>query len=284
MLATPQQSRYTLFSRRETPEKSSSSHSCTVWAQMKVAAYQAPLGACADAQVLSLIRRQVDRCEALGVEILCCPEALLGGLADYVDQPDRIAIDTAAGDLARVLAPLASDRVTTVIGFTEQGGDGQLHNAAAVYARGTVLGIYRKMHPARNRSVYRAGAEAPVFTVGDVTIGVLICRDSVFSEPAKLMVSRGAQLLLVPTNNGMPLAKGGSEVVVQARTCDIARALESRVPVVRADVAGGGGDLVSYGSSGIVNRNGRVLATARALVTDLVVADVDIGPPQQSAA
>jgi predicted amidohydrolase len=244
---------------------------------VKVAAYQAPLSACTNGQVLSLIRQQVDRCEALGVEFLCCPEALLGGLADYVDQPDRIAIDTGAGDLARVLAPLASDSLTIVIGFTEQGGDGDLYNAAAVFARGTVLGIYRKIHPALNRSVYRAGAEATVFTVGAVTFGVLICRDSVFSEPAKLMVSRGAQLFLVPTNNGMPSVKGGSEVVVQARTCDIARALESSVPIVRADVAGIAGDLVSYGSLGIDNRDGRMLGTARVLDTDLVVADIDIG-------
>ena len=243
---------------------------------MKVAAYQAPLAACADAQVISLIRQQVDRCEALGVELLCCPEALLGGLADDVDQPERIAIDASAGGLDRVLAPLASDRVTTVLGFTEQGEDGHLYNAAAVFARGTVLGIYRKMHPAINRSVYRAGAEAPTFTVGNVTFGVLICRDSLFPEPARLMLSRGAQVLLVPTNNGMPPVKGGSETVVEARTCDIGRASESGVSILRADVAGVDGGFASYGSSGIVNRDGRVLGTARALVADLVVADIDI--------
>jgi predicted amidohydrolase len=242
---------------------------------VKVAAYQAPLGTCPDGQVISLIRQQVDRCEALGVELLCCPEAVLGGLADYATQPERMAID--ACDLARILAPLASDQVATVIGFTERGGDGHLYNAAAVFARGAVLGIYRKMHPAINRSVYRAGTDAPVFTIGSTSFGVLICRDSAFPEPATLMVSRGAQLLLVPTNNGMPPSRGGPEVVVQARTCDIARALESGVPVIRADVAGVDGDLVSHGSSGIVDRDGRVLGAARALVADLVVAQIDVG-------
>jgi 5-aminopentanamidase len=241
---------------------------------MKVAAYQAPLATCADARVLSLVRQQVDRCEALGVTILCCPEALLGGLADYIDPPDRIAIGT--DHLARMLAPLASDRVTTIIGFTERGDDGYLYNAAAVFARGAVLGIYRKVHPAMNRSVYRAGVEAPVFTVGGVTFGVLLCRDSLFAEPARLMLSRGAQALFVPTNNGMPPAKDGAELVEQARAGDVARALESSVSVVRADVAGAAGDLVSYGSSGIVNRDGRVLGTAPALAADLVIADIDI--------
>ena len=244
---------------------------------MKVAAYQAPLAACYDPQIISMIRLQVDRCEALGVEILCCPEALLGGLADYVDPPERAAIDTSVGGLDRLLSPLASDRVTVVVGFTEQGGGGCLYNAAAVFSRGEVLGIYRKMHPAINRSVYYAGAETPVFTVSNVTFGVLICRDSLFSEPARLMVSRGAQILLVPTNNGMPLTKGGEELVAQARTCDIARALESSVPVVRADVAGTHDNLVSYGSSGIVDRNGRIVSTTCAMEAELVVSDVDIG-------
>jgi len=248
---------------------------------VKVAAYQAPLAACADAQVITLIRQQVDRCEELGVELLCCPEAVMGGLADYVDQPERNAIDTSKGGLDRVLAPLASDRVTIVLGFTEQGSDGHLYNAAAVYGRGTVLGVYRKHHPAINQSVYRAGTEAPVFTVGHVTFGVLICRDSLFPEPARTMLSRGAQLFLVPTNNGMPAAKGGSEIVVEARACDIERATASGVPIVRADVAGVDGGFASYGSSGIVNRNGELIGTARTLVADLVVANIDLRQYQQ---
>jgi predicted amidohydrolase len=191
-----------------------------------------------------------------------------------------MAIETGANQLARTLAPLSSDRVTTIIGFTERGNDGHLYNAAAVFARGTVLGIYRKLHPAKNRSVYRAGDEASVFTVGGVTFGVLLCRDSLFAEPARLMVSRGARILFVPTNNGMPPAKGGAEWVEEARACDVARALGSGVAVVRADVAGVAGDLVSHGSSGIVNRDGRVCGAAHALASDLVFAAVDIAGPR----
>jgi hypothetical protein len=49
--------------------------------------------------------------------------------------------------------------------------------------------------------------------------------------------------------------------------------------VVRADVAGAAGDLVSCGSSGIVNRDGCVLGTAPALARTLVIATVDILAP-----
>jgi 5-aminopentanamidase len=241
-----------------------------------VAAYQAPLAACTDPRVISSVREQVERCEALGVAFLCCPEALLGGLADHVDLPDRIAIGPGPDRLERVLAPLASDRVTTILGFTERGEDGHLRNAAAVYARGAVVGVYRKHHPAIRRSVYRAGDEAPVWTVDGVTFGVLLCRDSLFEEPARTLVARGATILFVPTNNGLPPAKGGAELVDRAHACDVARATASGVAVVRADVAGADGGLVSHGSSGIVNRDWRVVATAGALAPGLVVGEIDV--------
>lgn len=55
---------------------------------MKVAAYQAPLlPAGSMNRALRLIRGQITRCESAGVEILCCPEAVLGGLADYASHP-----------------------------------------------------------------------------------------------------------------------------------------------------------------------------------------------------
>ena len=84
-----------------------------------VAAYQASLAATRSVQVIDLIRAQVERCESLGIDILCCPEGVLGGLADYSDRPRAIAISVAGGHLEAVLAPLASDRVTTIVGFTE---------------------------------------------------------------------------------------------------------------------------------------------------------------------
>lgn len=245
---------------------------------MKVAAYQAPLCANNSAEVIGLIREQVRWCEANGVEILCCPEGVLGGLADYASRPAAIAIDVEAGQLDALLAPLSSESVATVLGFTERVVGGRLYNAAAVFHKGSVVGIYRKLYPARNRSVYEAGDAVPVFTVGGLTFGILICNDSNYYEPARLMAARGAAALFVPTNNGLPPTKAGPELVAEARNCDIARAVENSVYVIRADVAGRTGDLVSYGSSGIVSPDGLVLQTARQLGPDLVVAEIKTVP------
>jgi 5-aminopentanamidase len=247
---------------------------------MKVAAYQAPLSAINSLEVIDLIREQVIRCEAQGVEILCCPEGVLGGLADYATRPADIAIDAEGGQLQALLAPLANDRVTTILGFTEIARSGLLYNSAAVFHRGAVIDIYRKLYPARNRSVYAAGDTLPVFTVGGLTFGIIICNDSNYYEPARIMAAQGAAALFMPTNNGLPPAKAAPELVAEARNVDIARAIENSVAVIRADVAGRMENLVSYGSSGIVDRNGLVLRSARQLCSDLIVAEITPGPPK----
>jgi predicted amidohydrolase len=247
--------------------------------RLKVAAYQAPLlPAGSTALALSLIRERVEWCEAEGVEILCCPEGVLGGLADYAPRPLDFSLDVASGQLHTTLAPLASDRVTTIVGFTERGSRGRLFNSAAVLHRGSVLGVYRKLYPAIHASVYAAGDQLPVFTVGDLTFGIVICLDSTYSEPARIMAAKGAAALFVPTNNGMPPTRGGTELPAEARNKDVARAVENGVSVVRADVVGRTGDLVSYGSSGIVGPSGTVLGTAQSLEAGLVVADIKTAP------
>jgi predicted amidohydrolase len=225
---------------------------------------------------LGLIRTRIDWCESDGVQILCCPEAILGGLADYAPRPAEIAFDVKRGDLSAAIASLASETVTTILGFTETTDVGRLYNAAVVFQRGSVVGLYRKLHPGIRTSAYAAGDEMPVFCVDGLTFGIVICNDSNYREPASIMAARGATALFVPSNNGLPPEK--ADVVADARNADIARAVENGVTVIRADVAGRADGRVSYGSSGIVDPQGMVLRSAQRLSEDLIVADLDPAP------
>jgi predicted amidohydrolase len=243
---------------------------------VNVAAYQAPLLPSGSMETLGLIRNRIADCEATGVQILCCPEAILGGLADYAEHPADLALDVEGGQLGAVLAPLASGTVTTIVGFSEISAAGALYNAAAVFHRGAVVGVYRKLHPAIRKSVYQAGDRTPVFTVGDLTFGILLCNDSNFPEPARRMAEQGATVLFVPSNNGLPPEK--ADVVEDSRKADIARAVENHVHVIRADVAGRTEGRVSYGSSGVVDPQGRVLRSARRLTEELLVVELEMAP------
>lgn len=239
---------------------------------MKIAAYQAPLLAVGSMAALQLIQQRVKWCERHGIEILCCPEAILGGLADYAKQPDEFAICTRELDAA--LSLIASDTVTTIIGFTELATDGQLYNSAAVLHKGAILGVYRKMHPAINRSVYKAGTEIRVFKVRDLTFGIVICYDSNYPELARRIADQGATALFIPTNNGLPLNRAHSELVGEARNVDITNAVENKLWIIRADVAGRTDELMSIGSSAIVDLEGRIVVAARELSEDLLVASI----------
>jgi predicted amidohydrolase len=238
---------------------------------MKVAAYQAPLLPGGSMQALELIRDRVKWCETAGVDILCCPEAVLGGLADDAERPADITIDAEGGQLETLLAPLESKSVTAIVGFTETVG-GKLYNAAAVFCDGTVAGIYRKRHPAIRRSVYSAGDQSPVFTLGALTFGIMICNDSNYPELAADMVARGARAIFLPSNNSLPPER--ADVVAASRAVDIARARDNKMTIIRADVAGRTAGRVSFGSSAIVDAGGAVLRAGAALREDILVAEI----------
>jgi predicted amidohydrolase len=248
---------------------------------IKVAAYQAPLLPSGSMEAIALIRKRVESCEAQGVSVLCCPEGILGGLADYAARPTEFAIDAQGDQLSTALAPLASDTVTTILGFTEITGTGRLYNTAAVFHQGSVIGLYRKLYPAINKSIYEAGDQMPVFHVGGLTFGIVICNDSNYLEPARIMAARGATALFVPTNNGLPPEKTYADLVTHARNVDIARAIENSVWVIRADVAGHTAELTSDGASGIVDPDGMVLQSARRSTEDLLVAELDPSPRER---
>lgn len=243
---------------------------------MKVAAYQSPLLPEGSMHALNLIREQVARCEEEGIRILCCPEAILGGLADFSDNPAALAIRTDNGQLASVLMPLASDRVTCIVGFTELGCNGALYNAAGVFYRGRVEGVYRKIHPAIRRSLYAPGWETPVFHAGELTFGIVICNDSNYPGLAQRMAADGAAALFIPTNNGLPKGRASLELNALARITDIALATENRIWVIRADVAGRNRNLTSLGCSQIVNPEGDAVQEAWLEDRDLLVVDINV--------
>lgn len=220
---------------------------------------------------LERIDDQVRRCEAEAVDLLLCPEGVLGGLADDVADPATIALTLA--ELEGLLRPLASDRVTIVVGFTEA-SDGRLYNSAAIYARGGIEGVYRKRHPARRASVYAAGAESPVFALRELRVGLMICNDTNFPDLADVMAAHGAQLLLVPSNNA--LRTEIADVVDLTRAVDVETARRCGVPVVRADVAGRARTRVAFGTSAIVGADGEVICAGTPFAEELLIADLDL--------
>lgn len=242
---------------------------------MKIAAAQLPVSACYDGSAIAHLSIRVRECEKLGVALLCCPEGTLGGLVDYLEAPDAVALPPDGVSLARRLEPLASETVTVIVGFSERDADGRYFNAAAVYSRGEVRGVYRKHHPAIRRSRYSPGTDTTVFRSPGGTLGVLICRDSLDAELAESLVRQGAQTLCIPTNNAMPPDRAGPRLVDDVRVLDARYATTFGTTVVRADVIGEYRGLVSTGSSMVTTPGGKQVRAQGAGAGELIVAAVN---------
>jgi predicted amidohydrolase len=244
---------------------------------MRVAAYQAPYLPFGSFDAVGLIGEQLTVCQAHGVDVLCCPEAVLGGLAHESDgeRPADVALEVASGELADTLAPLMSSAVTLVVGFTERDRSGGLFSAAAVIAQGQLIAVQRKAYPGY-RTVLRAGTELAPFAVGPASCGVVICNDLWYMEPARLLATAGVAVLFVPSHSGhLRDEPGATRLRARGENLPIARAVENTMSVVVADVAGGQGDRFALGCSSIIDPDGVVLARSEPAGAALLVADID---------
>lgn len=82
---------------------------------------------------------------------------------------------------------------------------------------------------------YTPGERPGLFHLGGHTLGVLICFEAVHPDMARDLVRNGAELLVVLSNDGWYRGRGGA---AQHLAHVVFRAVELRVPVVRATTTG----------------------------------------------
>jgi predicted amidohydrolase len=243
---------------------------------VKVAACQGPYLPFGSGQGVELIERQLQQCEGEGVELLCCPESFLGGLAYESDGQSPADVALSVGELACLLAPALSSPVASVIGFTERAETGKLYSSVAFVADGAMQLVQRKVYPGY-RTAISAGTELPVIPFRDTVFGILICNDIWYAEPARILASKGAELILVPTNSGHLRRDSTLKNRFRTRgeTLAVARAVDNTVSIVQADVAGEQQGRFALGCSRILDPDGAVLAAADSQAVGLVIADIE---------
>ncbi len=139
-------------------------------------------------------------------------------------------------------------RVVLVTSLFEKRAEGLYHNTAFVFEKdGTIAGKYRKMHIPDDPAFY----EKFYFTEGDLgfkpietsvgKLGVLICWDQWFPEPARLMAMAGAEILIYPTAIGWLDEEPVVEQKSQKRrwkTVQEAHAITNGIPVATVNRVG----------------------------------------------
>ena len=226
---------------------------------------------------------------AQGARLLLTPELSICGYAaeDLFLRPAFIAAcDDAVKTVARELAGLKE--MVVVVGHPS-GGDTRSksqavqlrHNAASVISEGSVLHTYAKRELPNyqvfdERRYFTPGQGTCVFNVrhGDehVRVGLLICEDAWFEEPAKLAKEAGAQVLAVINASPFHVGKGGERV---ERMADRARAVD--LPLIYAHLVGGQDEVVFDGGSFALNADGSVAARAQGFREQLLEVKVAAG-------
>ena len=219
---------------------------------------------------------------AQGARVLVTPELAICGYAaeDLLLRPAFIdACDDALKTVARELAGLKGMHV--VLGHPEGGGIQsksvaitKRFNRATVLCEGQVLASYAKQELPNyqvfdERRYFTPGHEACVFEVDGVKLGLLICEDAWFEEPAQKSRDAGAQVLLVLNASPFHVGKGLEREVQMAR-----RVTTCQLPLVYAHLVGGQDEVIFEGRSFAMNAQAEVVARAPAFKECLQFVDV----------
>jgi NAD+ synthase (glutamine-hydrolysing) len=226
-----------------------------------------------------------------GARLLLTPELAICGYAaeDLFLRPSFIqACDDAVNQVARELAGLKG--LTVVVGTPTHGDNGkglrtrsvevqQRHNAARVLREGRVIETYAKRELPNyqvfdERRYFTPGQGTCVFQAGEgddaISVGLLICEDAWFEEPARLAKEAGAELLAVINASPFHVGKGGErEQMMQFR------AQATGLPLIYAHLVGGQDEIVFEGASFALQADGALAGRAESFKENLFVTQAE---------
>ncbi|AFJ01617.1 NAD synthetase / Glutamine amidotransferase chain of NAD synthetase [Methylophaga frappieri] len=166
--------------------------------------------------------------------------------------------------------------ITVVVGHPVGDVGKACYNAATVIAEGKQSCQYLKQK-LPNYGVFdevryfHAGHLPVTFLVKGICVGLTICEDIWFTEPAAQSQDAGAQILL--NLNASPYQQDKSVLREQAVR---KRAVENSLPILYVNQVGGQDELIFDGASFAVDANGVVQVQASAFQTELVPVTISI--------
>lgn len=218
--------------------------------------------------VIDMFTRQVAE---QGARLVVFPECAVNGYRYDSAEAAVADAETVPGPATERLTALAGETgCYLAVGIVERDGD-QLYNCASLVGPDGVIGKYRKTHlpfQAVDRFVAPGNMPFPVFDTTLGRIGLLICYDMRFPEPARVLALAGVQVIANLTALPEP---GWPQPDFMLQT----RAAENRVFVVCADRVGTETGCRFIGRSTIISPEGVKLAAADDRNEMAIVAEID---------
>ena len=174
-------------------------------------------------------------------DVILLPEGItvVGSGKSYADVAEPIP-----GPTTERLSELARKRSSYVAaGIYEREGTVIYNTAVLLDRQGAIAGKYRKVYlpPEEVEHGLTPGDDYPVFRTDFGTVGLMICYDVFFADPARALATQGAEVILMPIWGG-------------DQTLGKARAIENKVFLVAS-----GYDYPTY----VMDPDGEILSQAR---------------------
>jgi len=235
---------------------------------MKIALYQGPGRINNIPAAFELMAEKAAEAAANGATILLLPEMYLSG---YNIGPQAALAQAMTPESLTPAQNIAkANNIALVFGYPELTG-GLVANAAVMIGPdGGILLNYRKTHlfGDLDREMFKSvGDRLSVIDFNGYKIGLLICYDIEFPEPARVLALAGADILLIPTAQMEPYTQVAKLLIPT-------RAYENQLYVAYANHSGAEDGLNYVGLSSICGPDGAVLAAA-GLGEEMIYATVD---------
>jgi len=276
---------------------------------IRLAVYQTQAGLCGSSEAINeSLKILKDGAKTAknnyNAQIISFPELFLSGYA-FEDNDTAHALCKSSDYVAKLIAPIAKEIGIAIIcpypekGIVE-GVECHYDSMVVVDEKGELLKNYRKTHlwgPDEQKlwsfgyASQFEGEAYSVFKVNDFPLGVLNCYEAEFPELTRILVTKGAKLVVIPTAADLRAVVSGEWTTQTypdiSKNLIPARALENEVFVAYNNYTGIGHikkdgknvDQVEYlGNSIICDPHGKIMTDARfsdevMLITDCIPAD-----------
>ncbi|GAB1476340.1 carbon-nitrogen hydrolase [Bacillota bacterium] len=207
-----------------------------------------------------------------GADIICLPELTVSGYnLDVLKDDLKELSDTLTGDTVKTFKNAASqNKIHIIIPLILNENDVIKNSAVLIDDEGNVMGQYNKNHMFGQEGLYFGrDNQYPVFETKFGRIGILICYDINFPEPARVLALSGVEVILV----------AAAWRIQDADKWDMltnVRALENTVFVAAVNAYAEYENLTLFGHSKVISPVGKVLAESNKKGAELIIHQIDL--------
>jgi predicted amidohydrolase len=201
--------------------------------------------------------RYIRSAAGLKLDLLCFPECSLTG---YRRDFNKIDWDEVARALDELQGVAAEEDITIVVGTPYLEAD-KIYNAALVISANYRLKYFKNNLTDFDKQYFARGQGILTFEVKGIKCGLLICRDQNYPRLAREYARAGTAVLFFLAAHYYPPDEAYLKLE-KNRALPIARAVENRFFVAKANAVGSRGGCISLGHSMMVDPDGLIICEA----------------------